>query len=700
MCPHFRSLAPRRSPTRFFLITSLVIFCVGAAPVVGAEEAPWVPFFRPVPEPVLRESASRIDPDSPGEILFREIDVTEGAKDTSWLEYVRLKIHRPAQVEELTRFSGDDLEGVVPAGFRAVLTLPDGTQREFGPDAIKERELARPGRGRAFLSRFFDEPDRSRREKFLVISGVEPGAVLDYQIKRRFDRRLAFLRLQSTRVPIRYARLRFSPRPEIYYQQHFHLLNPSIGNAELENVPAESRMYVIARNLPVLEEEPFQGPWRDRALVFHVGRMPREISVRDTGSKIVVRAERSKDGPWSAISSALASLSTKRCVVKGAVTAKLRELIQGVDAPRERARRIHEFCRQEYQEFRRQRPNSPGEASFNENETAEQVLNWRKNKRIQGESFCWLALALSRAAGLDCWVAAVPDRTSMRFDRGAVSLHQLETLVLATKLDGDWVFAMPHHPEPIPLGELPFAHEGQVALLGKAGPEEFVGVPFRPASESRRAITGSFELSAEGELTGQLECTFTGHLATTLRRELRGLLREARFATMAERLKDDTGLTGIRILELLHADAVGEPLVVRFVVRQSAFATVAGERLVWRAFPTQSASEPPFVAERRRGDVYFPFAWLESEHLTLQVPPGVTPETIPVMRPIKLGTELAYANRLQFDPATRTLQMRREMRVDDWLFDRSRYPALKRWFELAAAGDQQEVVFGRPVGAP
>lgn len=653
--------------------------------------------WKPVAPDELAATKPSIEPDAPGEILFRDMEIDEREYPTlcRTTEYVRLKIFRPEQIERLTRFSFRERASTREFEFQARLVLPDGSIREFGEDAMRERTLARRGGGRTFLDRLIDG-DGGTKEKFLAISGIEAGAILEYRLVRDFSGSILAHGLQSTELPIRQARLFYRPARSADYQMGFFVLNTTIGAAKVSENPKDRSITITATNLPTLASEPFQGPVRDRALLLWLTYNPKRVTVGTRGRSPNLKVEAKKDGPWSPIAGHLHVLAVGMTEETARVKKTAKEIAAAAGSPRATAERIHAFVRERAVAFANRPKPGPGlRTAVEPAPYLDEVIDWQANAEryeINAQDFFWLALGLSRAAGLECYAAVLPDRTGMRFDRALVSRNQLPALALATKLDGVWHFSMPQLTEPCAFGCLPFPFEGQVALLGKPGPEEFVGVPYRAADESVSGTTGEFTVEADGALEGRLVRQFTGHLATMIRGKLKDEARKSRSDRLKEFLVSDTGLAEITVEEIQNLDDVEKPVIAKFRARHPGFAVTAGGRLICPTFPTQLNATTPFPTETRHGAIYFPFAWKETEQFTIAFPAGYQPESIPAQRPLRHGGVLAYASLAQFDAAKRVLHVRREMKVDDWLFERDQYPQIKRWFDLVLAADRREAV--------
>jgi hypothetical protein len=167
------------------LVLLLTSAMAGAAPKMT---------WRPVTPAELAETAPQIESDVPAEVVFWTIETDDSEFPTQRriTEYIRYKIFAPDKVESITRISqlaaaegGVDMKRLE---LMARLTLPNGTVKEFGKDAIQERSVSRSAGEQTFLQRVFGGDDKETKEKFIAVSGVEAGAILEYMFSRKIGR--------------------------------------------------------------------------------------------------------------------------------------------------------------------------------------------------------------------------------------------------------------------------------------------------------------------------------------------------------------------------------------------------------------------------------------------------------------------------------------------------------------------------------
>jgi hypothetical protein len=106
-----------------------------------------------------------------------EIDDHEYPMERVTREYIRYKFYRPEQIDTVTRVAVfyDSADSKVK--LRGRITLHNGTTKSFGEESIKELTPARSAAERNLLG----DSLGTLKERSLTISGVEPGAILEYR---------------------------------------------------------------------------------------------------------------------------------------------------------------------------------------------------------------------------------------------------------------------------------------------------------------------------------------------------------------------------------------------------------------------------------------------------------------------------------------------------------------------------------------
>ena len=750
-CPSDRLCAVRASArTVVFAVTCAIVF--GAvSPLRAAPKEDWLP----VSPEELTATASLLEPDAPAEVLFRKVEVDDRdyPEERVTRQYIRFKVFRPEQIDEVTRLAifSNGAESKVKLSGR--LTLRDGTAKVFGEESIRERTVAQSAAEKNLVTRLFGMSSREVKERFLAISGVEPGAILEYRIKQTESRNFQQgFPLQTPDLPVRLLEYRIRAGDPDNWVYNYFVLHKRIGQVTLDPDRKKNIVTIAATNLPSMPREPLMA----RAPAFyglyflfsydpiHVRYLARKRGI--DGDTLTVDPRIT--GPWSPFANRCYVLLDDRVEVTSRIRQLTAQVIAGADTPLEKARRIHRRVQTLYADFRREsKQNSTGARLDTVSRTLDDLLDYSRKSNVAGLGsfdYCALAMALYRAAGLECKAIRLPDRRMLPFNRQLVASATLPVEAVAVRIDDQWIYSLPGAWPAQAFGTLPWYCEGESGLWLQAGKEEFAPIPCAAVEFSMIGNVGKFELSADGMLAGEVRCIYRGHAAETLRAVLenRDEARQRNYFT--QRLKDefklpgsetstaedaadttpteaaadatttadgeDTATTPDAARTAAEAAAASAPAVVvtkisgvrdpdvpievTYRLRLPGFAVVTAGRMIFRPFPFRLNSRTPFTASTRKLDVWFPYAWEELDSAVIKLPPDYTPE---FSEPLAMqpGSVLHYRPQITFNAEKHELQTRREFANQNIVVPVAAYGGLRASYDEMVRGDQQEVVLNR-----
>jgi hypothetical protein len=311
-----------------------------------------------------------------------------------------------------------------------------------------------------------------------------------------------------------------------------------------------------------------------------------------------------------------------------------------------------------------------------------------------------LFVALARAAGFEASILRVSDRKVHVFNRGVLSRRQLEAEIAVVKLKGQDVYLDPGT-RFCPYGLQPWPHTSTPALkLDKKG-GNFLMTPSAGYTSAviRRNVVAS--LDAAGSLQGEITVEFTDQEALQRRLDAIDTDEAGRKHDMEGEVRDwlpsgaNLKLTGIEGWE--SADA---PLVAHFTLDFPNYASAAGKRLLVPAYLFQAKQGDAFKHAERKYPVYFPYAFSEFDDVTLNLPSGYTPESVPPSQDASLETipqkqeapaKIAlYQSMGQLD-GTR-LVTQRALLFNGVYIPLELYPNSRTFFNKVQAGDEQQAV--------
>jgi hypothetical protein len=694
----------RRRPVRFRLLRAgiiplLVSTWAGSGPAAAAES------WEPVSPAELAPTKSAEYPDAPAEILSWHIDIDEleYPVERRIVEHLRYKIYDPAQAADLTRIQAltAPIDGADAAAvdIRAQLTLPDGTSKEFGKEAILERAVPSAAAKQPWLSRLLSGPAAEAKERYLAVPGITAGAILDVQLTEIQNPAPAWLAyaLQKETYPIR----------EVTYVQHLsrtdqfkvqsYLANDKDRQVQWSPDAKQELVQVTARNLPPLAQEPFSAPLCDRALTVFASYAPRVANFFLRNEPQYIRLD-PKAGPWVAVGT-LAYMYDHDATPLTKATRELAAKVAG-DAPTEtaKAQRIHRYVAAAYQRYLKfmKETQVPTRGMDSSPWSLMKVANFEDYPaaKIQRRDFLWLELGLDRAVGLEAQTVLLPNRQLMRFNPQFVSDLFLHEDAARVRVDGAWRFSLPTADEPLPFGLLPWYHQDTFALIGQANKQEFVRVSPQPAAQSAIETTGEFTLGTDGGLTGRGRRTLTGSLALALRSRLRGSAQAEQIAAVERSLKDEYPLATASVSQLAGVDDPDQPLTYAFDLDWKAYGVVSGQRITFHPSVFHGTAASPFTAASRHGVVDFPYHWRELDELSIHLPAGYEFErpSAPASFPRE---DLNYQVSLAYAAPTRLLQLRRDFSSELTYIQPANYPALQGLYANIARSDAHELTLAR-----
>jgi hypothetical protein len=664
--------------------------------------------WAPVTAAELAQTKSADYPDAPAEILSWRIDVddVEYNVERRIVENLRYKIYDPSRVADLTRIQalpipidGNDTAEVT---VRALLTLPDGTSREFGKDAIQERTVPGTGADRLWAARLLGGAGAEVKERFLAVTGITAGAILDVQLTEIQNPAPAWLvcNLQKEVYPVREVTyLQHLSRTDTYKAQSY-LGNDKDRQVEWKPDAKQKLVEVIAHHLPPLAQEPFSAPMCDRALTVFSSYSLRTPNFFLRGEPQRIHLDPTA-GPWVEFAT-LAGMYDQGDTPLTKATRELAAKVVG-DAPTEttKAQRIHRYVADTYQRYLKAKSTdqslpSRGGGFDTTLWTLMKVANFEDftSAKIQPVDFLCLELGLDRAVGLEAQTVLLPNRQLMRFNPQFVSDLFLHESAARVRVDGAWHFSMPTTQEPLPFGQLPWYNQDTYALVGQVNKQEFVRVAPQPAAQSAIESTGEFTLGTDGSLTGRGGRRLTGSLAAALRTQLRNRPPAEQAAAIEKVLRSEYPLATATVSQVNGVDDPDQPLTYAFDLKWDGYAVATDQRLTFHPSVFHGNSSSPFPDPVRQGVVDFPYHWREIDDLTVHLPAGYQFESpsAPASFPRE---DLNYQVSLAYAAPTRVLHLRRDFSSELTYIQPANYAILRGLYANIARSDAHELILAK-----
>ncbi len=305
------------------------------------------------------------------------------------------------------------------------------------------------------------------------------------------------------------------------------------------------------------------------------------------------------------------------------------------------------------------------------------------------EDLTLLFVAMARSAGIDASLVMVPDRRRRFFVHDWTSQRQIDSVIAAVNINGTEMYLEPGT-RFCPYGFVRWNHTVIDALKLDRKGGTFIKAPAMGYDKSVTNRNANMTLSEDGTLKGNIILEFKG--AEALEHRLDALDRDeaGRKKDLEDELKQwlPTGSVVKMAISQGWEDTDGS-VVARFDVEVPNYATLAGKRLLIPAFLFQSKENRAFAHAERKYPLYFPYPFTEFDAVTIKVPPGFTPESIPTPQDAKLGYA-RYQNVSNFDGVQ--LVSQRQLAFNGIFFPVEKYSELKTFFGKVQTGDEQQAV--------
>lgn len=678
--------------------------CAGQVWARGPDKFVW-----PEPAAELRTAVPPLEEGAAVEALVRrlEIDDRNYPKRRVYRSYWCFRIFDPARASNYLSFRTLSVRGrdSIDPKVRARLRLPDGRVREFGAKDFLQREsvIRTP-----LASRWWWRSERKTEitERLLAVPGVERDSLLEYIIEEEVKEPTGavFVPLQVEEVATRRFEMKLlydekerqSDPPNLFFLSG-NVVAPNTAGLQWE-VKNEASM--TATDLPAVKDEPFSGPITDRVLTLVIGN--NEATKQALVWRLYSQQKRWEDpiksaagpGPWATLAGWMFMWDHENVRLSSTVKQRAKEIVGDARSPLEQARKIHHAVlelRRDYRMFA-ERARLKTEEKVGR---PEQVLDFRKQGRtFSDESFLVLALSLYRAVGLEAASVGLPDRGEGRLNVRRPLKEFLPGHAIGIDIDGRWYFSAPHYSVPFAFGMLPWQFDGQVALVARAGGQQFVPVPTSTPEQTHVSHDGDFKLDAAGHLAGRCRSSFTGHIAAMMRLMLVGREAREQRELLEAMAKGDMERAQVTIIRSDGLDAVDGPVVVEYDLRLENYADIGGDDLVVRPAVFRFGEVAPLTKTERRTPLVMPFRWKESDQVTLE-----WPEEFAIHEPAPLGVcpgdVLNHKAVMHIAPGLRRARLEREFTSNFIELPVKVYGSIKAWYESVSHCDQYELMLRR-----
>ena len=236
-------------------------------------------------------------------------------------------------------------------------------------------------------------------------------------------------------------------------------------------------------------------------------------------------------------------------------------------------------------------------------------------------------VSMARSAGFTSSVVFVASRDSNLFNKNILSFEQLNFEIAAIHLNGKTIYLDPGT-RYCPYGLLPWKLSG-TASMDMSSPGRMEGTPDTKGEDAFTSRSADMNLSPDGSVKGEVRLEFSGLEALDWRLAALETDEAGRKKALEETLK--AWLPDNAVVNMTNAsgwDNENEPLTAIFNVEVPSFASAAGKRLMIPTAFFTSQNKWALKSGTRKYPVYFHYAHMEADRLSVQMPEGYSVESL------------------------------------------------------------------------
>ena len=560
----------------------------------GARADDW----RPVTQAELAQKAPKVDPAADAEAIFWDVRIEDryqgGDLSIDLHHYLRIKIFTDKGKEdfatvEIPRFGKRNISDVAARTIKQ-----NGTIIDVKKDAVFDRELVKT-KGLKVKGKSFALPN------------VEVGDIIEYKYRETRDNEIAsYMRLYFQReIPLWTVTYHLKPLSVPWLPFGMRSMAFQVNHPPFQK-DGQGFFSTSVNNVPAFKEEPDMPPQdqlRAWMLIYY------EEDKKLDAEKFWKETGKSDFGRFKPLIKA--DDHVKRTAA---------ELISGAAKPEDKLAALDTFCRTKIRNTSLERSHMTSEErkALKENKSPGDTL---KQKAGTAADVDYLFAALANAAGFDARIARVPDRGDTFFVPARPTTYFIDDIIVAVNVEGKWTFYAPASPY-LEAGMLPWQHELQQALISDPKEGFFVMTQYSPPERSKRHRQGVFTLAEDGTLEGTLTYTYTGHVARGQKNRYEEMTPAQQEEDWKKSLQGRLSTLEMSDFSIKDADDPAKPMVVKQKVTIPGYATRTGKRILLQPAFFERGLAPRFPESTRKWDIYFDYASLDEDDVTITLPEG------------------------------------------------------------------------------
>ena len=306
------------------------------------------------------------------------------------------------------------------------------------------------------------------------------------------------------------------------------------------------------------------------------------------------------------------------------------------------------------------------------------------------EDIAMLYLAMLRAVGLEAYAVKIVDRNRAVFDPSYMYLGQLDTTLVAVKIDGKEVVLDPGE-KMCPFQTVNWRHSGAMGLGQSDKGLQFITTPSQAYAANTTNRVGDITLDAHGGVSGSVTIAMNGQVALHWRQAaLRNDEDEVKkqFDRSLESLVPD----GVQA-HIDHFESLTSPYtdLIAVVNLKGSMGTATAKRVLLPGFFFDTRSHVPFVNEEKRlVPVDMHYADRITNTITYHLPDGMAVEGMPQPLKVSWPGHAVLATASKADPGK--VVIADSMVIGFTQAKPEEYQDLRTFFQKVAATNQQQLV--------
>lgn len=587
----------------FSLIRVLPVFvfllALASSYAVFSQDKDW----RPLTPDELGSKKPLIDPDADAEAIFWEVRIDDSSSDDLSLKhYVRVKIYTERGRDKYSKFDVPFTKGTKIKDIAARVIRPDGSIIEIKKDDIFEREIIKAGGIKI-------------KAKSFAVPNIEPGVIIEYRYKEAIsDSGAKGMRLMFQRdIPVQHLAYYYKPydKSEPRYQTY--------NFTDTKFVKDKDGFWLASRtDVPAFKDEPRMPPEDNvRAWMLLTGSRISILSASEFQVLYTVKDPSSPSSYWRGVGLELASLTKLMNKSNGDIKKAAADITAGAATADEKLRKLYDFCQGQI-------VNTTFDPSITDEQraklpTPKSLADVLKRKSSSSQFIDMLFGALATASGLETRIAFSGDRSKIFFTPEMTNENLIHPAAIAVKVGDEWRYYNPGV-RFLPYGMLVWNEEDTWALLVGETNMSWVKTPLTEYAKSSTKRKGTFTLSDDGTLEGDVQMDLSGQPGLAFRMENYDEAAAKLEDNLKQELKTRISVAEISNVSIENVLDISKPVTIKYRVKVPNYAQKTGKRLFLQPGYFEYGNDALFSSSTRKYDMFFRYPWSETDHIEITYP--------------------------------------------------------------------------------